>query len=411
MYLQSKIFYRLSLTLLLVLALSACSATPYKYTPLSNFTIIERAKTQVSGDFKVRASVPGEDEAEKLFGIPVYKRGIQPVWLEITNNSPNRARFAPYSVDKIYFSPYEVAYIHKKLFSKQGLADMEQRFNEITIPRQIPAGETVSGFIFTHASSGTKTFNVDIFYTGEDPDLENFTFFVEVPGFVPDHAEVDFKKLYTEDEIRDVDAAGLRETLMSLPCCSSDRDSSGIGQPVNIVLVASGKDLLQALLRAEWEESSYNRDEAYLAQAYYFFGRVPDAVFVNKRDKSTARNEMRLWLAPIRVDGRPVWVAQIKHAIGRRFKIGDFFMGVKPDPEADEGRNYILQNLWYSQSLKEFAWSNSGNKVSIKDPELDFKNNPWFTDGYRIVLWLSGDTISLLEAREIKWDDHPEVFQ
>ena len=92
--------------------------------------------------------------------------------------------------------------MHRKGFTKEALRQMNQRFYRSALPRQIPAGESRSGYVFTHASPGTKAFSVDIFSGGED---ESFAFFVSVPGFVPDHQTVDFDKLYDRSQIHDYD--------------------------------------------------------------------------------------------------------------------------------------------------------------------------------------------------------------
>ena len=358
--------------------------------------------------FEVRAAVPTNEEAEKLFGIPLAEREIQAVWLEVTNNAPGRARLVPYSIDKGYFPPHEVAYMYRKRFSKQGWLDMEQRFYDMTIPRHIAPGATETGWVFTHMVEGTKAFNVDLFnISGKEIESEHFTFFIEVPGFKPDHAEVDFRNLYDPDEIHDVDIEGFRSLLTELPCCTSNKEGAGQGQPINIVLVAPGRELLQALLRAEWNESIYERNQRYLAATDYLFGRPPDAIFRKGRGGTTLapnRNEMGIWLAPIRVDGVPVWMAQIKHAIGRRFDIGEMFLTVRLDPDVDDGRNFLLQNLWYSQSLKLFARSKSGQPVSQEKPMMDFKGSPFFTDGLRFVLWVSGEPVALDEGQTLDWD-------
>ena len=175
----------------LVLLATACATRPYRYEPIDAVDFRSRAKTQQSGNLRVTAAVPSADESKALFGIPVYRRGIQPIWIEVENSSSKRVRFAPVGVDRTYFSPLEVAYMHRKLFSKRGHQDMERRFHEIAMPRQIWPGETRSGFVFTHVSPGTKGFNVDLFSTDED---DSFTFFLDVPGFMPDHAEVDFRR-------------------------------------------------------------------------------------------------------------------------------------------------------------------------------------------------------------------------
>lgn len=396
---------RLLIALCASILACACSATPYRTDSSVQADIESRANQLTHGDFTVRASVPGNDEARALFGIPLHKRGIQAVWLEISSESSRRARFAPYSVDPDYFPPYEVAYMHRKRFSKQGHADMETHLSEISLPRNIQPGEVVSGYVFTNATIGTKAFNVDIHYTGGAAKHEHFTFFVNVPGFVPDHAEVNFEEIYTPEEIAgDLSADEFRKKLETLPCCSRNRADTADGRPLTTFLVANGRDLLQVLLRAGWSETSYERDDKYLNLANYYFGRPPDAVFRRGRDKVTERIELGLWLMPFRVEGKLVWAVQSRNAIGRILEIGHNFLGVRLDPNADEGRNFLLQNLWYSQSLASMAWSNTGMEVSSEDPKSDFSGNIWFSDGFRLVAWLSGEPISYLEAEFRDWD-------
>jgi len=390
--------------LLAALVITACSSAPYRYEDVSNLDVIARAETQEKGLFRVRASVPGEQEAERIFGIPIYDRGIQPVWLEVTNTGNNRARLALSSIDPEYFSPLEVAYMHKKKFSTEGWMDMERYLYTNALPRQIAPQQTVSGFVFTHASKGTKAFNLDIFYTGSSRDWETFTFFIEVPGFVPDHAAVDFRSLYADSEIRQVDNSGLRELLADIPCCTTNRDGSQSGRPVQVFFVATGQDMLRALLRAGWSESSYARDEDYLEDADYLFGRPPDAIFRKGRDKSTERVELAMWLAPVQVDGKPLWVSQFKHAIGRRYQIGEMFFGVQLDPDTSDGRNYLIQDVWYAQSVLYWAWSLTGVAAPKDAPRYDFHGNAWFSnDVVRPVIWISGEPIALAEATYIDW--------
>ena len=400
---------RYAFVAILVLLLTACSSAPYKHESLSNFQVEQRALTQEQGPFRVRASVPSREEAEKIFGIPIYKRGIQPIWLEVTNNSPGRARFVLSSVDQDYFSPFEVAYMHKKLFSKQGWMDMEEYFFSTAMPRQIAAGKTVSGFVFTHETNGTKNFNVDLFHqTSKDDGYEEFTFFVQVPGFVPDHATVNFEGLYDANSVQDLDSDGLRDALLESPCCTTNRDGSGQGPPVNLVLVANGLEVLQSLLRAGWSETSYDKNDNYLNNVNYLYARPPDAVFRKSRGKSGDRNELSLWLAPLRADGKAVWMGQIKHAIGQRYKINEIFFGSAQDPDVDDGRNFLLQNLWYSQSLSAVAYTQTGKVVPMENPQLDFNNNPFFSDGIRIVLWLSGEPVAMQETRNLMWHNTAE---
>ena len=240
--------------------LGACATKTWQHDANGTLLSKSRAQTQVENDLRVTAAVPGEAETETIFGLPLYKRGIQPVWLEIENRSAFPIRYAPVGTDRNYFSPLEVSYVHRSGYSNEAREQMDRYFYGIAMPRLIPPGETHSGFVFTHARPGTKGFNVDLF--GPDPEQEyNFVFFIDVPGFTPDHASVDFDAMYTAHEIRSLDSAGLRKELAALPCCSSsDSSNSEDGDPVNVVLIGESNDVLYALLRADWLETASNSD-------------------------------------------------------------------------------------------------------------------------------------------------------
>lgn len=395
---------RLMSGLSILLIIAACATQTYHHEYTRAFPVRELAVTQTTGAISISASVPGQDEAEAIFGVPLHKRGIQPVWLEIVNDSSDHIRFAPTSLDRDYFSPLEVAYMHRRGFTKQARAQMDQRFYNSAMPRQIPVGETRSGYVFTHFSPGTKSFNIDLFSDGAD---YSFAFFVTVPGFVPDHAVIDFKKLYAPSDTLNYDLSGLRNALANNTWSTTDRSGQQPGLPVTVFIVGEGIDVLKALLRAGWYESPSVQDTVQLEKAHYLFGRTPDAVFRIKRENTRDRNEMYLWMAPIQLDGQPIWMAQIAHFIGQRTQLEQSIFGSRIDPNIDDGRDYLIQNLWYSQSLSEIAWLAGNDVVVIEDPRTDFNNSEYFTDGYRIVVWPSGVPVSLLDTTRLRWDDPP----
>ena len=74
-----------------------------------------------------------------------------------------------------------------------------------------------------------------------------------IPGFTADYMEVDFEGLHAADEMRALDADGLREALDDMPCCSTDASGTGTGDPINVALVGTGLAVRRALLRAGWE--------------------------------------------------------------------------------------------------------------------------------------------------------------
>ena len=393
-----------TLVIAVLVMLAACSTASYKPAPLNVDSLRQRAKVQTFEPLTVKAAVPGAKESEALFGVPLYDHGIQPVWLEITNRGDERIRFVLVSVDPDYYSPLEVSYTLKKGFSKEARTAMDERFHGSAITRFVQPGETVSGFVFTHLDPGTKSFNVDLFGTTA---RQNFAFFIQVPGFLPDHAEVDFDQLYTVDEVRDLSTGEFRDALNDVYRYSVDAQGQTNGLPVNVVIVANGLDMLRALLRAGWYESTVGSSgKAASGQVnYYLYGRKPDAVFRIQRKNSVDRNEMRLWLSPMRVDGEAVWLAQVTNFVGQRSYIENLFYGAHLDPDVDDARGFLLQNIWYSQGLQSFAWSETGTPTPIDQPGSDFNGNPFFTDGFRAVLWFSGEPYSLLETTQIHWDE------
>jgi hypothetical protein len=379
-----------------MLFLSACATQSYRYDDTPSAAVSQRASTRTNGELTVAASVPGRNEAEAIFGVPLYDRGIQPVWLKIVNRSPEPIRFAPTGIDRDYFSPLEVAYMHRKGMSKEARREMDRRFYQSALPRQIPAGETRSGYVFTHASPGTKSFNVDLFGSSYD---YSFAFFVAVPGFIPDHAAIDFPSLYAPSEVVDHDLDGARRALLQGPLLSTDRSGQKAGLPVGLALVGKGLDVRKALLRAGWYESASVTDEDQISKAQYLFGRMPDAIFRKKRNQDNERNKLFVWLAPMRINGQAVWLAQVSHSIGRRTQFEQAIFGARVDPDVDDGRDFFIQNMWYSQSLQQITWLTTGQPIPFEDSRVDFNGSGYFTDGKLAMAWLSGVPISLTETR------------
>jgi hypothetical protein len=386
------------------LALS-CAGRPYSPQRLDSVGFTNRAQTESEGGVRVTAAVPSPDEAEAIFGFPIYDSRIQPVWLEVENQVGFPLRFAPVGVDRLYFSPLEVAYKHRGPFSKQGRSEMELRFHELAMVRNISPGETRSGFVFTHASPGTKTFNVDLF--GEGPEAYSFTFFVPVPGFEPDHSDVYFEELYSAGELRHLDDDGLREALAVSACCTTDRPGGTQGAPINIVMIGEGEDVVRSLIRAGWYEIAGAMHDEDASKAQYLYDRLPDAVFRLHRRKTGDRNQLNVWLSPLRVQGLPVWMAQISHYVGRTTGIGRALFDPRLNPDVDDARNYMLQIQWYSQGLQKYAWQSTGNSVPMEELRAVFSGSYFFTDGYRAVMWLSGAPHSMLDSEYVDWDPPP----
>ena len=393
-------------TLCVVVLLSGCATGSFNPESFDASILRERAVTHHAGKTRVSAAVPGREETEAWFGLDLYARGVQPVWLEIENQSEHRFRFAPTGVDRDYFSPLEVAYVHRRGMSRQARQDMDIHFYTMAMDRQIHSGETASGFVFTHLSPGTKSFNIDLFSPVEDHSL---AFFVDVPGFTPDHAEVEFASLYEPSERVTLDLGGVRVLLATLPCCTTSEDGKQPGLPVNIALIGTGEELLRALLRANWRETSSRALPDKNESVQYLFGRRADAVFRLQRDKKRNRNVMSLWLSPYLYNGEPIWFAQVTHFIGQDTQLQELIFGARVDPDVDESRKFVLQNLWYGQSLSQVGWTHTPHEITYEEEENAEPENKrgYFTNGIRIAIWVSGEPVSMTDAITLEWDDAP----
>jgi hypothetical protein len=388
--------------LVATLMLSACAGNPYLPQPEGMAAVKSRAESQTAGDVQVSVAVPSPEETAAIFNLPLYDRGVQPVWLEVENRGATDLRYALVGTDPDYVPPFEVAYTNKSGFSGAAHQEMQKYLYSNAMPRNIGAGEARSGFVFTQARPGTKGVNIDLFGPEAD-DAYSFVFFVPVPGFVADHAQVNFETLYSSADMATYDLAGLREALGTLPCCT-DQSGDREGDPLNLVLVGDGDDVLQALLRAGWFEriAAERGSSDSLAESAYMYGRTADAVFRKvSRKMGGSSSELRLWMAPMQLGDQPVWVGDvIRFDAGPKVPTGHH-------PDIDEARDFLLQDLWYSQGLAKFAWLQGSKVASIDQPITSFLGEKYFTDGYRIVLWPSGAPVSLLEADYVSWDNPP----
>lgn len=384
--------------LVLSVLLSACAGRPYVATSPDDAGFLDRRVTQEKGPIRVTVAVPDAAETEALTGLPLYDQGIQPVWLEVTNSGPDRVRLFVWSIDRDYFSPLEVAWKNRDGLNEEGEEAMHRWFHEHSIDRHIPAGGSRSGIVYTNLQPGTKGFNVDVLTT--DLEAYSFTFFVPMPGFTADYMEVDFAGLYGADETRSISTEELRSKIREERCCATDETGARQGDPFNIVIAATPLALRRALLRGGWLETAAGAAETALARLQRYRGRPPDGTFVKARPDGTERKEVRLWLTPLVSDGEPIWLGQVLYNLGGSAQGST---DLRLDPDIDEARNYFLQDLWYTQSLRRGTYARSFDAVPESSPVTTFTGSTYFTSGYCAVVWLSESPVALDEIEVLGW--------
>ena len=402
-----------------LLLLHAC-ASPPSTTPYNTGDYLARGQTQVKDGITVTAAVPDRKETRAIFKTDLYKNDVQPVWLEITNSSAQRVAILPAGLDPGYFSPTEAANLDLKLIpGSKSSPLMDINFFGQSLNTSIKSGETQRGFIFSALDEGTKAFNVDIIAEGM---LSTFTFFIPVPGLHIDHYKVDWVNLYATDKYRDLDEKALQEYLAVQTCCTTDKTAKGDGDPVNLVVIGNPLDVYAAFIRAGWDETetitgstTWKTVKSFVGggeyryspvSGLYVFDRPQDVAFQKARENIHERNHLRLWMSPVTYKGTPVWLGQISRDIGVRFTKKTITTH-KIDPNVDETREFLLEDLAYAQALEKFAYVEGAIPAPIAEPRGNLTGDPYFTDGYRLVMWVTSTPVDIADIDFVVWSIPP----
>jgi hypothetical protein len=367
----------------------------------------ERLHTETERSLTVATAVPSAEEAEAIFGADLYAKNIQPVWVQVENRGDNTLFLTPLSLDPAYYSPRESAF-RLRGGAVDGVSSESLERRAITELR-VPPHSIQSGYIFSRVDEGTKSFNVDV--VGEsEPYL--MSFFVPVPGLRLDHYEVDVRGLYAESALEHVDLPELVAALERLPCCVRDKSGKDRGDPLNLVFVGEIRDMYYAFMRAGWDETETIYGASLMktaasalsgglyryspVSALYVFGRPQDAALQRARTSINERNHLRVWLTPLRFEGKPVWVGQISRDIGVRFTWRTITTH-KIDPNVDETREFLLEDLAYAQALTKFGYVGGVGPATYDQPRGNLTGDPYFTDGRRLVMWITGEQSAIDE--------------
>jgi hypothetical protein len=381
----------------------------------------ERAETQVKGDLSVTVALPTAAEAADIYGVDLADEKIQPVWIEVQNEADVPYWFLSSGLDPNYYAPSEAAYAFHGAES-DGNPALDERFDELQFKNPVMPGATVSGFLLTNLDEGVKAVDVDLIARD---DAKSFTFMARDPSFKFVISRVDFDTLYGQDELIHVDDEDeLRSLLEQLPCCVTNADGTEDGDPLNLVLIGDRDDLIAAFTRRQWHPteiiwagSLWRTVRSFIAGSryryspispLYLYGRPQDAATQKARATIHERNHARFWLSPIRFRGKEVYVGQVSRDIGVKFTFKSPTISTHViDPDVDEARRYLVEDLAYSQALHRIGFV-KGVGVSTEDePQRNLTGDPWYSDGLRAVLFFDPRPYALNELRFLDWESAP----
>lgn len=406
----------------LVLVLQGC-ATP-KPAPVDPLAYRNRAERSVSEDLTVTVAVPTISEAQAIYGVELASKQIQPIWLEVKNDSADIYWFLPSGLDPEYFSPSEAAFAFYTDRDKTN-RQLDQQFQQLHFQNPIRPGTTQVGFVLVNLDEGYKAVDIDLL---ADEAVKSFSFIFADPEFKADYKTVDSESLYTDEDIINIeDEEALRRMLEALPCCTANTGGNQFGDPLNLVLIGEVTDILPALIRRNWHPAettwskaiirtikSFLKGERYRyspISPLYVYGRRQDIGWQKARGTINERNHMRFWLSPIRFRGHKVYVGQISRDIGVKFTLKSPTISTHViDPDVDEARRYFLEDLAYSQALARFGFVKGVGAVTKEAPRMNLVGDPFYTDGLRAVLFFEPRPNTLADIDMLDWENPPARY-
>ncbi len=358
--------------------------------------------TQTREGVTVRVGLPGPAQVDAIFGVPVLAKGIQPVWVEIANATPDPLWYLPITTDPTYYSPAEVAYRFRQALRTAQDAARDALFEANRMPLFVPAGATVSGFVFTHREDGLKFLSLGML---KGQERLAFRFVLPVPASAEAGRLAQVMNRIPPSAREEVDLDTLRARLEALPCCTTNAAGANQGDPLNLVVVGDGLATLFPFVQRGWRfaqrlgiESGAQmavdfvlgrEDDTAPVSPLYLFGRHQDLAIQKARNTISERNHLRLWLTPLTFEGKSVWAGQISRDIGVEYTTKSWYGTThKIDPQVDFDREYLLQDLILASAVSRFGYVRGVGRSAPPDPRANLTGDPYVTDGLRLVVVL-----------------------
>lgn len=279
----------------------------------THLDFLTRAETQTCSGVEVSVAIPDAKESEQLFGVPLARRGLQPVHVRIVNRSAVPLRLHFRSLDPHYFPPLEAAarchFSIVKRLSTFGLLGwfflpvllplllllpmkllslrwanrkMDALFQSMAFHRRpIEPGGSSHGFVFAAYDAGTKMVRIRMMATarppGEEPPpiqpdavatddtdhwsgqavQESFvdtTFAVQVPGINADYLHRKLANRLPQTTVKDCTIQALVEGLKEVSEVTRNHRGAGSGDPINLVVIGDFETLLNSFA-GRWDET------------------------------------------------------------------------------------------------------------------------------------------------------------
>jgi hypothetical protein len=428
----------LALVLLAGLAVGGCAT--YAPKPPATPEDLGSIQTKSVENVAVSVAILTDDQAKRHFGADLGSRGVQVLWMRVRNVSPFRLWFIRNIMDPDFFPADEAAYMIRKEVPKKDFDMVRQLFRDESMRVMIPPATVSQGFVFLPRKEGGRY--IDIRLAKDSFELNTLPspvdggsspapasalpelrvgFALPLPDGDFDYERLDTAHTYAGMALPNLDTDGLRTRLEKLPCCATDAGGKNNGDPLNVVIVGEAPDVMTSLARSGWSfthritPGSVRRligasvgGKSYPVapvSSLYLFGRKQDFALQRARHSIAQRNHMRLWLAPFLHEGRQVWVGQVSRDVGIKITSKSPTLTTHIiAPEVDLTREYLLHSLMAQGFVERFGFVKGAPVAPSAQPLHNLADDPYFTDGMRVVIVLSPEPVSYEKTRNLLWE-------
>ncbi len=433
--------FSLVLLVLVVIFQAGCatrsSFVPERLVPPDHLTGVQ---TKQIKDVVVSVAVLTDEQAQQHFGVDLGDNGLQALWMKVENGQDGRLWFIQNTLDPDLYTADEAALMMESHVPKNEYGLLHQHFRDESMRVALQSHTVTEGFVFLPRAEGGRY--VDIRLTGDAYQVEEakksetvatgkpseieiwdfrFGFAMPLPDGEFDYERLDTEHTYENVELPDLELEELRLALEQLPCCATNEVGDENADPLNIVIVGDAHDLLNSLTRSGWSFThrislkSISRmvgaavkDEPYAVapvSSLYAFNRKQDFALQRARANISQRNHMRFWLAPFTYRNQQVWVGQISRDIGIKLSAKSPSLTTHIiDPEMDLAREYLLHSLLAQGFVEKFGFVTGSTFAPREQPAHNLTDDPYFSDGMRLVVMLSPDPLPLVEIRSLQWE-------
>ncbi len=391
---------------------------------------LARAQTQTDENAEVAVAVLTAAECKIVLGVPLANRGIQAVWVRVSNRSSSATRVLMTKIASDYYTAREAAGVCHfsilkrlvafglimwfllplvflalpfKLFAiRRANRRMIECFQALGFPlKNIAPGAVAEGIVFTPLDFGAKVVDIGLVM---NMAVKDYLFSIEVPG---PNVDYDFALMTSEEptEPIDCDMSTLKDKLSAMPPATTNTHGRRMGDPVNLVVIGNFASII-GVFAPRWDQteiisvaSCWRTVKSFLlgseyryspVSALFLFQRSQDFALQRVRESINERIHLRLWNTPLRFEGRAVWVGQVSRDIGVRFTWRTWNLTThRIDPDVDEARDYVMEDLFEAGCITSGGYVGGAGACTKDNPRHNLTGDPYYTDGHRAVIVVS----------------------